>query len=306
MPRVSVSRSHQIAVPRERVFATLRDFTSWPKFSPWLVSEPDCPLNFAEDGRSYSWQGEIIGTGSIEITEEDAPHRIGYRLSFIKPFKSESAVEFLCSERDGGTEVRWNLEGSMPFFLFWMTGMMEALCSSDYERGLLMLQDYLEQGLVLPPLVFADKPYGGSTVLGVRAASTTGAIGEAMQKAMGELSEKTQGSGVVPAGPPLSIYHKWDMKRREAEFTIGFPLADGNAPIPDGVTKTVIPPIDAFTVTHTGPYRHLGNAWSAGYGHRQARRFRSRKDVDPFEVYLNDPAEVDERDLVTVVHFPKK
>ena len=63
---------------------------------------------------------------------------------------------------------------------------------------------------------------------------------------------------------------------------------------------------EVYRIKHTGPYRYLGNAWASGIMHARNTQFRQNRAVHPFEIYENDPAEVPEGDLVTVVHFPAK
>ena len=119
---------------------------------------------------------------------------IEYRLSFLKPWKSVNETRFHLTEQGSGTKVTWSMQGSLPFFMFFLKGMM---------------------------------------------------------------------TGWVP-------------------------------------TATV------YAVTHTGPYRHIGNAWSAGMMHAQAKVFAKDKRFQPYEVYLNDPREVAEEDILTVVNFGVK
>ena len=40
------------------------------------------------------------------------------------------------------------MKSQLPFFLFWMVKKMKVYIGMDYERGLKMLKDYLETGLV--------------------------------------------------------------------------------------------------------------------------------------------------------------
>ena len=67
MPIFTVEKSIEIEAPIEKVYAAIRDFREWVPWSLWLISEPDCPLDYGEDGKSYSWEGKIIGSGKMEI-----------------------------------------------------------------------------------------------------------------------------------------------------------------------------------------------------------------------------------------------
>ncbi|MEZ6125282.1 MAG: hypothetical protein R3C49_19205 [Planctomycetaceae bacterium] len=44
--------------------------------------------------------------------------------------------------------LSWYLNGSLPWFMFWMVRRMEAYIGMDYARGLKMVKDYIESGRV--------------------------------------------------------------------------------------------------------------------------------------------------------------
>ncbi len=131
MPRFSVLKSIFIEAPVERVHATVRDFRQWPAWSPWLIAEPDSRIAYPADGKGYTWEGKITGSGGMLVTGEDAPRSIDCQLTFLKPWKSVNTVRFTFADRDGGTEVTWTMEGSLPFFMFWMKPMMSGYIGAD-------------------------------------------------------------------------------------------------------------------------------------------------------------------------------
>jgi hypothetical protein len=55
-----------------------------------------------------------------------------------------------------------------------------------------------------------------------------------------------------------------------------------------------------------GPYRHIGNAWSASMLHAQAKLFPKNKKFEPYEVYENSPQDVPEIELVAAVNLGVK
>ena len=126
MPKFYVKKTIAINAPLEKVHAAVRDFRQWPAWSPWLISEPDCTLKYAEDGRSYSWDGEIVGSGETVIIGENAPTSIDYRIVFRKPWKSVASVRFEMAERDGYVQTTWSMESSIPIFIFFMKNRMAA------------------------------------------------------------------------------------------------------------------------------------------------------------------------------------
>ncbi len=307
MPQFSVRKSTFIDAPAEKVFATVRDFKKWGRWSPWVIAEPDCQISFSEDGKSYSWDGEIIGSGEIAVTGEVASRSIDYQLTFLKPWKSVSSVRFLFEEKSGATEVTWSMDSALPWFLFFLKSMMTAFVGSDYERGLSMLKDEIETGSVPLKLDFPGQgDFPGLAYVGIKTACPVTDIGPRMDADMGKLQTLFAARSTVSAGPPVSIYHHWNMVKGTAVYTVGFPVDSLPADLPAGFTSGRIPACRTYRVRHTGPYRHLGNAWAAGMMHGRAKVFRQNKAIPPFEIYETGPDEAAPNDLATLLHFPVK
>ncbi|HEY1121593.1 MAG TPA: SRPBCC family protein [Haloferula sp.] len=306
MPVFSVRKSIRIAAPVQKVYDLVREFKSWPAWSPWLIAEPGAKMTFTPDGRGYAWDGEITGSGEMEIIGGDPPWSIHYRLTFLKPWKSVNQVDFHFSEHNHETEVEWTMEGKLPWFMGWMKGMMTGWIGADYDRGLKMLKDLIETGSVPSKLDFTGiQSVGGFRYVGVKSSCAIADIGTEMGRDMGKLMEWLGKSGATPSGSPFAITHKWDPAKGTAEYTIGFPFKDA----PDAPSEFVrgeIPSCKAYVVKHTGAYRHLGNAWASGMMHNRAKKFTADKKVPLFEIYDNDPTVTPEAELVTRVHLPAK
>ncbi len=305
MAKLNIERSISIGAPPEKVFAVVRDFRQWQAWSPWLIAEPGCQVAYGDDGGSYRWDGQIVGSGEMTVTAESSPHAIDHRLTFFKPWKSVSAVAFRFSEDTGGTRVVWTMNGSLPVFLFWMKSMMTALVGMDYQRGLTMLKDYVERGSVPSRLDFAGRrPFDGFPYLGVRSRCATSEIGPRMEDALANLRNGLETGGLSPSGSPFAVYHRWNVVKGDCEFTLGFPVATSTPVSPEGLVAGVMPDCETFVIRHTGAYRHLGNAWAAGMMHGRAKVFTQSRSVHPFEVYETAPGDVPENEAVTAIHFP--
>lgn len=307
MPTFDVLESTQIEASAEAVWPRIREFRSWPDWSPWLIAEPDCEITYRDDGAGYGWDGTIVGRGEIEITAEEPKRSLDLRLTFLKPWKSTSDVRFELQERAGTTEVSWHMSGSLPWFLFWMKKMMTAWIGMDYQRGLAMLKELVETGRTPSHLEFpGEAPFEGTAFVGVRTACRIADMPEHMKADMDRLHAWVERGEATPTGAPFSIYHRWQIGKGTVEYTVAAPLAARPAAAPDGMVVGEVPPLTTYRVKHTGPYHHLGNAWSAGLMHARAKVFKQDKSVDPFEIYENDPHEVEPAELVTVLHFPAK
>lgn len=306
MPAIHVSRSIHINAAPDVVYDSVRDFKQWPHWSPWLIAEPNCPVQHAEDGKSYSWEGDVIGHGSLSIVKEDKPSQIDLDLIFVKPWKSQADVKMTFAPEGEGTTVTWSMNSKLPIFLFFMKNMMVCGISMDYERGLAMLKDYLETGSVPSSVETGQASFPSTMIAGINTTCSVDSIGETMAADFAKLRDWIESSGVEPAGKPISIYHRWDIAKRETEYTTGIPVASADLELPPEMVTREIPNLEAFSITHTGAYRHLGNAWATGMMFARAKKFRQQRGVHPFEVYETEPGTVPDEELVTVVHFPVK
>lgn len=305
MAKFSVAKSVEIRASAEKVFSVIDDYHQWPAWSPWLILEPGVDVAVKEGGKEYSWSGKRTGSGEMKILNEDPHQRVDMQVTFLKPWKSTSHVWFTLKPKGDKTELTWYMEGSLPFFLFWMKKAMTAYIGMDYQRGLTMLKDYIETGGVPSKLEFKGIiEFQGCTYVGIRSTATMETIGTKMKEDFDRLTPWANEHKDLLVNPPFSIYHKWDMVGNSVEYTSAFPVKEVPADLPAGFISGTIPATRVNTVVHTGPYKHLGNAWSAQYNMHQAKAFKPSKSLHPFEVYISMPGTVADNDLVTAIHFP--
>jgi effector-binding domain-containing protein len=305
MPSFHVSKSVAIQASPEKVYAIVSDFHHWPKWSPWLITEPGVNVKVEPGGKAYSWEGKRTGSGEMNVVKENSPHRMEMLIRFLKPWKSTAPVWFDLKQQGQVTEVTWGMTGSLPFFMFFMKKMMAAYIGMDYERGLQLLKDYVETGAVPSVLTFKGiQDYAGTTYLGIKTSCTMEEMDARMKEDFGKLSGWAAANGGLVAGKMFSIYHTWDVVKGLVAYTAGIPVKEVPGTLPTGFFGGVIPSTKVNTIAHTGPYKHLGNAWTTQYMMQRGKEFKHRKGIDPFEVYLNMPGEVPDAQLVTEVHFP--
>ncbi|MTB53710.1 SRPBCC family protein [Lewinella sp. W8] len=308
MPAIHISRSIDVDATPEKVYEIVSNFHHWRPWSPWLIAEPEAKVSVAEDGKYYEWEGQRTGVGNMTVTDSTAPSRVDYDLEFLKPWKSSAKVSFDCRAKSGGgTTVSWNMDTSLPFYLFWMKNSMIAYLNSDYDRGLAMLKEYVEDGAVSSQLEFLGYgEYPGTAYVGITTATTQADVGPQMNADLTKLA-KHQEEGVFSAsGAPFSIYHKFDMVKNQVNYTIALPVAEAPASLPAGLKAGSIPATRTYTLRHVGPYKHLGNAWSALVMMQRGKEFKVQRGIHPFEVYGNAPGEVPDEELITDIHFAVK
>lgn len=304
MPKMHVEKSIQIDASPEKVFAKINDFHHWPAWSPWLIAEPEAKVTVAADGKSYSWEGQRVGSGEMAILSETPNQSLSCDLTFLKPWKSTAKTNFNLKPVGSGTEVSWSMDSSLPFFMFFMKKSMIAYIGSDYDRGLSMLKDLVEKNNVPSKLDFkGEEAYPGCKYVGIRTVTTADKIGPQMESDFGKLRDFISEHKLESSHRLFSIYHKWDMVSGTVAYTVGVPLAEVPKELPAGFIEAQIPSVPVYTLRHTGSYRHLGNAWSTMYMMQRNKEIKLIKKVHPFETYVNNPAEVAEEDLITEIHF---
>ncbi len=304
MTEFHLERSISINAPAGAVFSNVKEFRNWTIWSPWVLAEPHCSLDYAADGKSYSWSGDIIGSGEMEMLDTVENKEVHYRLTFLKPFKSTSYVSFFFDESNWETNTRWTMSGSLPFFLFWMKKTMVAAIEMDYDRGLRMLKDHVELGLVPSKLKFGGlETVEGFEYFGMSRECSLSEIGNLMPADMQKLGSIFHEAGIEVVGAPVCYYEKYKVSSGMIYFTVALPVAAGT-PCPQGLRSGKQPTRKFYAIHHTGAYRHLANAWAAGIIHQRAKLFKQRRGVAAFEYYRNDPTDVSEEELEASVYFP--
>lgn len=305
MAKIYVNESVVIHAPREKVYEAISDFNHWTSWSPWLIMEPEAKVTVSEDSKFYEWEGKRVGSGEMQITGEEENEWVDYDLTFLKPWKSKAKVRFELRPGNNITNATWKLESSLPFFMFWMKKMMTSLISMDFKRGLNMLKDYVEDGTVHSKLDFkGTTSYAGCKYIGIKTGCSMETVGEKMKDDFGKLWNFLGDKKDMIAGNSFSIYHKWEMAKNKVVYTSGIPVKEIPNDLPEGITAGEIPETKVYTLSHTGPYLHLGNAWGTMYMMQRNKEFKANKAIPPFETYVNNPGEVEDNELVTEVHFP--
>jgi hypothetical protein len=295
MPVAQISRSQLIHRPVSEVYSLVRPFENWPKWSPWLLAAPGFELQFVEN--AYSWEGEAVGKGRMRVVDEVENELIQYELTFLKPHRSKAEVSMHFAETADGTMVTWSMETKLPFFLFWLKGLLQNLIGADYERGLLMLKDLAETGAVRSRVEVPGRGDCGFFVgVGIKRTAS-------MDDFTGQLKEDNE---VVrehyPKGQPMTVYHKWCLKKRKVTYVTGVRLERMPGVVADGMKLFEFPGGEVFTVKHTGDFRHLGNGWAGAMMNIRGKKLKPDKKVMPFEVY----EDLESEDPVVRISFPLK
>lgn len=311
MPAYRIVESIHIDAPPQRVFDTVVDFNTWTTWSPWLICEPEARVTVSEDSKSvgskYEWQGDLTGQGQIIHKKIEPGRSFTDELTFLKPFKAVCSTGYQVESEAGGCKLTWTMNGSMPWFLFFMVPTMKTFLSMDFRRGLAMIKDWVETGAIASD----SKVHGVEMVpalrmAGIEAECLVEDAGDATQRAMDEAQRAFQQAGLSTSGMPLTVYTKFRVAQGKFRFISGYEIGANEAVDSRGPLRVwSTPATKAFRVEHVGSYRHLGNAWAIANG--QARHMKLKQcATGTFEIYRNAPGQVPEEALRTDIYLPLK
>jgi len=121
-------------------------------------------------------------------------------------------------------------------------------------------------------------------------------IGKALETGFGEVWEFMEQHGVPPAGNALTVYY--DHEEGVMPLRVGFIVAPRDMEAAQGAVKAAMTPGGrALHFTHTGSYTGLRPAYEDMMSYMEAEGLQF---VAPtWEIYLNDPNEVHEDQLLT-------
>ncbi len=305
MPKMHVDKSILIRKAPKDVYAVLTDFNHWSAWSPWLIVEKDVTVNVSDDGKYYEWSGDLVGAGNMKITSEKSNKQIDIDLTFLKPWKSKAKITLTLEKEGDYTCMHWIMDSSLPFFMFFMKKMMSTYIGMDFERGLSMLKDYIEEGEVPSKLNFPGvSEYKGCEYIAIKTTCTIDDLGETMQNDFEQLMKFMEDKRDLMSAEAVSIYHKWNPVKNSVTYSAALPVSKVPEDLPENIVLGTIPTTKVYRVEHEGPYRHIGNAWSAQFSRERAKKFKKNKRIDPFEVYLNSPKDTPEKELRSDVCFP--
>jgi len=306
MPKTHISRSKIINAPVNKVYKAVVNLEEWEAWSPWLIMEPNAKVTVADDKKSYSWAGKRVGEGHMAITETHENTSARYDLTFLSPFKSTAKVGMDMHKVEDGTHLTWTMDSQLHFFMFWMKKMMETFVGMDYERGLNLLKDYVEDGEVHSKLKFlGTKDYAGCEYVGIKRGCTIENMPKLMQEDFERLGPWAAENGLDP-NQMFSIYHKFNPMKGQCNYTAAVPYKDKPAQMAADFITGSQPATKLYTLEHVGPYEHLGNAWSTIHNLIRSKEIKIVKGYHPFETYGNSPQDSEPNDLITHINFAVK
>jgi effector-binding domain-containing protein len=295
----------------EEVYNKLRDLQSWSEWSPWVIYELDCNFEYSEtngeEGSWYSWDGQRIGAGTLELTELMPPSEIEAKLVFKRPNRSTNSISFRIEPSGVGTEVSWKMQGHMPLMLKPMIPRIQKMLKNDFEIGLIRLNALLD-----PEAAGMRLEFPGTIELPAQSYVSRGFESEAqnlpeiMSSGFADLWEQmNQSNDLEPSGPAFTAIHSSSKQGTYFIGDMGIPIPTREASSEFSVRR--YPGGKYLQMRYTGPYEHLRLAWHCAFANMNMSKVKLDLRRPWLEVYENRPTEVDDpRHLKSSIYIPIK
>jgi effector-binding domain-containing protein len=129
------------------------------------------------------------------------------------------------------------------------------------------------------------------------------AIGDDMGRIIGKLMEWAMKRGVKMAGPPFAVYYSSpdEMSRGEMKFEVGIAFV-GEAQEEGNIQIKTFPAQNVLSAIHKGPYSQIAPVYAALMEYATKNGYQVTG--PPMELWLTNPMEVAESELLTEVRFP--
>lgn len=293
------------------VFALVNDLRQAALWSPMNDSDPNVRRQYSGAqrgvGATTSWDSQNAGSGTQTIVDSQPYRYVETLINAGEPSATRTWIEI--DGGDGISAVRWGFEHDYGlnivgrYFGLMVTGVIR----SDYENGLRKLKELAES---LPAADFSELQVehvqiDPVTIAYVATGSSpdAAAVSEALGDAYFEILTFFERHSLETGGSPISIARPFSGGERR--FDAGIPVRgiEEATPRTDGrvrVGKTYGGP--AIRALHVGGYDRLYDT------HRKIAAYLAalglEKTGDAWESYINDPAEVSEDELETLIYYP--
>lgn len=303
-----VSAEIEIALDPSQIFPPVALFMNREAWDPWVSNDSTVKVTIQSEpgyvGSTYSWEGEKMGAGKVEVISVVENKYIQSSL-WIGDMETSSLVEWTFEPVEGGTHVVWSFTRETTYPIGRL-GMIfgKVFLKKSYESGLAGLKEFLEAN---PQTVSSLGPISIETQQAIvamvaKGSGTMETIGQDLGRLYGMIMMEVERQQLQLAGAPFVHYLDFDEATGHSNYVAGIPVTE------DGVKSGEVVPVvynemKVLQAMHTGPYEEM----PVSYGKLDQYIKSSGLEVtgEAFEFYLTDPmSEPDATKLQTIIAFP--
>ncbi len=305
-----VSVETTIALEPSDLFPNVASFVGRELWDPWLAqdSTADAKIGPKPDyvGSTYSWKGEKVGTGRMEVISVKENEYIESNLWFGN-VETPSLVEWTFEPVDGGTRVVWSFSQETTYPIGRLAMMFgKGFLKRSFELGLANLKELQES---IPQ---ANSSLGAVTVenqnsilaLVTDGAGTMETIGVELGRLYELLYTEVERQQLEVTGPAFVHYLDYDESTGHSNYRAGFIVDKAGADAGE-VVAVEYPEMKVVQAMHTGPYEEF----TLSYGKMDSYIRDNGLDVtgEAFEFYvIGMMTESDNTKWETLIAFPLK
>ncbi len=310
-----VERSTVVEAPRSAVFALVNGFRHFNDWSPFMAAMPDA---------EYTYEGPDFGVGSkmAWATQEPEPETGSQIIVASTPYdrvdveldlgpRGTAQVAYLLQPEGQGTRITWTFDTDYGFNLVgrYFGLLLDRTMGPLYAQGLANLKRIAEE---LPKEDWSGLEIGISEVASTTIAYSTGDCGRepadiaaALAAAYGRVAGFISTNGLQMAGQPTAITNYWD--DRGYGFDAGIPVS--GSPTRGAGPNSAVRMGETYggrvvKAKHVGPYTGLPETYDLITAFMVAHKLEANG--RSWDVYVSDPGNTPESELVTEVYFPVK
>lgn len=127
-------------------------------------------------------------------------------------------------------------------------------------------------------------------------------IGTAMGSVYGQLFAYLEANNIQPAGPPFTVYLKWDPEGNVV-FESGIPVTKTESG-KDEIVYKEYPAMKALSTLYKGSYDKMEPVYNELMEYMKTNNLEG--DDTAWEIYLTDPGKVAPEENQTIIYFPIK
>jgi len=305
-----VSAETTIKLDAKQIFPKVASFDERWEWDPWVTqdSTADVKLEPASGyvGSTYSWEGDRIGSGRMEVISVRENKYIESKLWFGE-VEEPALVEWNFEPVEGGTHVTWTFSQETGYPIGRL-GMMfgKVFLKQSFELGLSNLKKWMESlpvpGSALGPINVETMP--AMFALVAESAGTMETIGEQLGELYGLVFAEAGKQQLEIAGAAFVHYLDFDESTGFSNYRAGIPV-DKAGKDAGQVQAVAYPEMQVVQALHTGPYEEFSASYDQMGAYVEAENIEVSGEA--FEHYqVSMQTESDPALWQTLIAFPLK
>lgn len=149
--RISIISKQFVQGSRQQVYDQLRYMRNFPKWSPFLVQDPDQKFEVSgtdgEIGATFTWEGvRQKSKGEQKIVDLKENEEVTVQCNIKEPFHASPEFSYTLRDSLNGVEVIQYFEVEMPFpaNIFGLVFNLKSKMAQTNEEGLALLKKQIE------------------------------------------------------------------------------------------------------------------------------------------------------------------